>query len=265
MIIPADIHEAALQAVYEAGKYIREEIILFSREKAELKNQSDFVSYVDRNSEALLRQSLPNVYDCEVLGEEEGGPKSSGEYLWVVDPLDGTTNFIHGVPFFAVSVALCYRNRPILGMVYEVVRDEMFSAILDGGAFLNGDIIRVSEQQPLQHALVGTGFPVNRFERLEPYLELLGKFIRHTHGLRRLGSAALDLSYVACGRLDAYYEVALNPWDVAAGALIVQEAGGKVTDFSGHENFIFGGEIVASNALIHNELMQLITPVMTGK
>lgn len=216
------------------------------------------VSYVDKQAETMLVEALQPLWpDAGFIAEEGSGGKRTSGYNWIIDPLDGTTNFIHGLPVFSVSIALMYQQDILFGAVYEINRDEFFHAIRHEGAWLNGTKIQVSSQKDFSQSLIATGFPYV-IDDLEAYLGLLRDFLSQTHGFRRMGSAAVDLSYVACGRFEGFYELNLNPWDVAAGALIVQEAGGTVSDFHGDNNFIFGREIVASNTLLHQNLLQVI-------
>jgi len=190
---------------------------------------------------------------------EEGTSSKHGErYNWVIDPLDGTTNYIQGVPIYAVSIGLLDGDELVVGVVYEVGLDECFYAWKKGGAYMNGEPIRVSERDDIHDALLATGFPYSNFDQLDEYLALLKWTMTNARGVRRLGSAATDLAYVACGRFDAFWEYDLKPWDVAAGALIVKEAGGVVTDFNGGNNYIFGGEIIASNALLGDLMLEKV-------
>lgn len=225
------------------------------------KGEIDLVTERDRASEALiiaaLRQAFP---DHRIYAEEEGkaaGHTASG-YTWLVDPLDGTTNYAHGFPVFAVSLALAYQGRAEVGVIYDPLRDECFSARRGGGAALNGSPIRVSTTTSLRRSLLATGFPYDVWTSPENNLDHFSAFVLHAQGVRRPGAAAIDLAYVACGRLDGFWELKLHPWDVAAGALIVQEAGGRVTDFRGGPHFTSGREIVASNGLIHNEMLAVL-------
>ncbi|MFZ4724440.1 MAG: inositol monophosphatase family protein, partial [Paludibacter sp.] len=182
---------------------------------------------------------------------EEGTNDIQGErYNWVIDPLDGTTNYIQGVPIYSVSIGLLDGDELVLGVVYEVGRDECFYAWKGGGAYLNGKAIRVSDRNNIHDALLATGFPYSDYSQMTEYMAFLEKMMKEARGVRRLGSAAADLAYVACGRFDAFWEYDLKPWDVAAGAVIVKEAGGKVTDYKGGNNYLFGREIIASNGLI---------------
>jgi len=234
----------------KAGTFIRKERQNFTYAQAEKKGLNDLVSYVDKAAEALIVKELEEIFGEAGFIVEENTRSEKKEYNWIVDPLDGTTNFIHGIPGYAVSIALERERDILLGVVYEVSRDECFYAVKGGGAFLNGEPIKVSQRKTLSESLIATGFPVYNFERVDGFLKSLKHFMEHTHGLRRLGAAAADLCYVACGRFDAFFEYNLQPWDVAAGTLIVKEAGGTVCDFSGKENWLFGKEISATNGFL---------------
>jgi myo-inositol-1(or 4)-monophosphatase len=241
----------------DAGLWIQAERLNFSADKIEIKGLNDLVSYVDRGAEQKIINDLNNIFPAGFIAEESKQQQRQ-EYNWIIDPLDGTTNYIHGVPCYAVSIALEYNNDIILGVVYEVTRDECFYAIKGGGSFLNSRSIEVSKVSVLKDSLVATGFPIHNFSKMEAYLKSLEQMMRNTHGVRRLGSAATDLCYLACGRFDAFFEYNLSPWDVAAGALIVKEAGGTVSDFRGGHNWLFGKEMIASNTRLANELMSTL-------
>lgn len=225
------------------------------------KGLNQLVSFVDVESEKMLVAGLRHLRpDAGFITEEETAPdEREGHAHWIIDPLDGTTNFLHGLQVYCISVALVGAgNRIELGVVHAPAMGETFSAIRGGGARLNGNPIRVSDVPRLKNSLIATGFPYYEFQKTEQYLRLLGILMRETHGLRRMGSAAIDLAYTACGRFDGFYEMGLNAWDVAAGALIVEEAGGEVSDFSGGTEYLFGKQILASNALLKQEFQQLV-------
>jgi myo-inositol-1(or 4)-monophosphatase len=237
------------------GAFIRRERQHFDIGKIEYKAFNDLVSYVDKEAEKQIVESLQEILPEAGFITEEGTNTTLAEvYNWVIDPLDGTTNFIHGIPFFAVSIALMEKNELILGVVYEVNRHECFYAMKGAGAFCNDTPIKVSGAPSLSASLIATGFPYYNFDFIERYLGTMRSLMEKTHGLRRMGSAAVDLCYVAAGRTEGFFEYNLNSYDVAAGALIVQEAGGTATDFAGGSDFVFGRKIVASNGLIHAEL-----------
>ena len=245
------------------GKYLSEERVNFDASKIESKGLHDLVSYVDKESEKRIVRALQAVLPESGFIAEEGTTKKRGErFNWVIDPLDGTTNFVQGVPVYAVSIGLLDGDELVLGVVYEVGRDECFYAWKGGGAFLNGESIHVSDRNAMNDALLATGFPYSNFGLLDEYIAVLKWAIVEARGMRRMGSAAVDLSYVACGRFDAFWEYDLKSWDVAAGALILMEAGGMVTDFSGGKNYLFDKEIVASNTLLHGVLQHKVAELM---
>jgi len=243
----------------EVGIFIKSERNKFSSDKIEIKGKNDLVSYVDKTSEKLIVEKLSQLLPESGFIAEEGTSSKKGEqYNWVIDPLDGTTNFIHGIPCYAISIALMRNNELVMGVVYEINFDECFYAWEGSKAYLNGNEIHVSATSKLADSLLATGFPYYDYNRMDEYMEVFKHFMKNTHGLRRLGSAATDLAYVACGRFEGFYEYSLQPWDVAAGAFIVQQAGGKVTDFKGEENYIFGREIVAGNAACFDEFLDVV-------
>jgi myo-inositol-1(or 4)-monophosphatase len=234
-----------------AGQFMAEERKTFNDNRIESKGMHDLVSYVDKASEKQIIEQLQQLLPESGFIAEEGTTDIHGErFNWVIDPLDGTTNYIQGVPIYAVSIALLDKDELVLGVVYEVGRDECFYAWKNGGAYLNTRPIQVSKRADIHDALVATGFPYSDFSRLDDYMETLKWAMKNARGVRRMGSAATDLAYVACGRFDAFWEYDLKPWDVAAGALIVKEAGGIVTDYKGGNNYLFGREIVATNGLL---------------
>ncbi|EMR03774.1 inositol monophosphatase family protein [Cesiribacter andamanensis] len=256
---PEQILQPTLDLIKETGLFIRREGRNFDRSKIEQKGLNDLVSYVDKQAEERLvsglRQLLPG---CGFIAEEGTAQAADEEYKWVIDPLDGTTNFLHGLPPHAVSVGLLQGRELVLGVVYEVIGDELFWAQKGQGAYCNGQRISVSPIDKLSGGLMATGFPYYDFGMMEVYLQILNEFMRSSHGLRRLGSAAVDLVYTAMGRFEGFYEYNLNAWDVAAGILIVQEAGGTVTDFKGGSDYLFGREIIATNGRVHAEVLEII-------
>ncbi|GAB1445228.1 MAG: inositol monophosphatase [Cyclobacteriaceae bacterium] len=243
----------------EVANFIGNEAKNFDKNKIEHKDRpNNLVSYVDKEAEKILVKALKVILPGSgFLGEEGTSLEGSTEYKWIIDPLDGTTNFTHGLPPFAVSIGLAKKNKIVLGVVHEVSKMECFSATLDGPASCNGNEIKISNTKFLNESLLATGFPYYHFDKREEYLSIIKTFLETTHGVRRLGSAATDLVYVACGRMDGFFEYDLNPWDVAAGSLIVERAGGKVTDFKGGNNFLYGGEICAAGS-IHPEMVEII-------
>jgi myo-inositol-1(or 4)-monophosphatase len=243
----------------EVGAFIDQERQHFSLDRVEHKGFNDLVSYVDKEAEKRLVARLQAIFPEAGFITEEGTNTTQGEtYNWVIDPLDGTTNFVHGLPVFAVSIGLMEKEEVVLGVVYEVNRKECFHAFTGGGAFCNETPLRVSKAPNLAASLIATGFPYYQFDLIDRYMNIMKSLMQKTHGLRRLGSAAVDLCYVAAGRTEGYFEYNLNSYDVAAGVIIVQEAGGQVTDFVGGTDYIFGRKIVATNGYIHQELMDVV-------
>jgi myo-inositol-1(or 4)-monophosphatase len=254
-----NINKKAIEIIKETGAFIRKEAQQFSIDQIEVKGLHNFVSYVDKSAEERLVNQLHKLIPEAGFITEEGTASSNGESLrWVIDPLDGTTNFIHGLPAYSISVALMDGENSSMGIVYEINLDECFYSWGDGNSWLNGKKISVSKAASLKDALIATGFPYYDFHKMRAYLDSLEYLMQNTHGARRIGSAAVDLAYVACGRFEAFYEYSLKPWDVAAGAFIVQQAGGKVCDFKGGNNYIFGEELIAANSLIYSEFLSIV-------
>ena len=224
------------------------------------KDRNDYVSEIDRQAEDIIIRALRKAYPHHSILAEESGHHAGDDFQWIIDPLDGTTNFLHGFPQFAVSIALLHKGRLEQGVVYDPLRQEMFSATRGAGAMLNNRRLRVSSRTNLSGALLGTGFPYKVHDHLDAYLAMLKDLIKETAGIRRPGSAALDLAYVASGRLDGFWEIGLKSWDLAAGALLIQEAGGIVGDFTGAPSFLKSGNIVAGNAKIFAALIKTIRP-----
>jgi myo-inositol-1(or 4)-monophosphatase len=229
------------------------------RHEVTFKSEVDLVTATDREAERLIVDAILTAFPGHGIVAEES-PLRPGEtaHRWYIDPLDGTTNFVHGYPHFAVSIALARDDDLLLGLVYDPIREETFSAIRGEGARLNGAPIAVSDTRGLEHALLGTGFPYDRRLHADFYVAFLAEAMRRSQGVRRGGSAALDLSYVACGRLDGFCEWKLKPWDLAAGRLIVEEAGGRVTDFGGGPHRLSGEETAASNGRLHEDLLDML-------
>ncbi|MGA9650660.1 inositol monophosphatase family protein [Pedobacter sp.] len=241
------------------GNFIRKEAMQFDANKIEYKGLNDMVSYVDKTAEQKLVQNLEKLIpDAGFLTEEKTINREGKTYKWIIDPLDGTTNFIHGLPTYAISVALYEDDKAVLGVVYELNRGEMFYSYKGGPAFMNKKEIQVSVNPDLKSSLLATGFPYYQFDKQDQYLQLLSEMMQKTHGLRRMGSAATDLIYVACGRFDAFFEYNLQPWDFAGGCFIVQQAGGEVYNFSGGDDFFNTREIVATNGKLSAELLEAI-------
>jgi len=243
------------------ARFIRQEAATFDRRRIEHKGVHDLVSYVDQETERRLVAGLRQLLPAAGFITEEGtaGPDTrTEEFTWIIDPLDGTTNFVHGLPVYAISVALLHRQALVVGVVHEVNRDESFRAVRGGGAFCNEQPLRVTDVPDLNSALIATGFPYKDFGLMDRYLQVLGAFMGRSHGVRRLGSAAVDLAYVAAGRCEGFFEFNLNSYDVAAGILLVREAGGHVTAFLEDGDPLFGREVVASNGHLHAEMQQTI-------
>lgn len=255
---PELLLKQVIQTAKKAGGFIADEQNKFDDTQVEIKGLNDLVSYVDKTAEKIIVEDLELIFPEAGFIVEENSRADKKEFNWIVDPLDGTTNFIHGIPCYAVSIALEHQGEILLGVVYEISRNECFYAFKGKGAFLNETPIRVSQRATLSESLIATGFPIYNFSKLDNYLNALSTFMKQTHGLRRIGAAAADLCYLACGRVDAFFEYNLNPWDVAAGALIVNEAGGIIADFKEGSEWLFGKEIIGTNALIHREFMQII-------
>lgn len=223
------------------------------------KGRNDLVSNADTDVERELLYHLRKGYpQYGVLAEESGASGSDTEGQWIIDPIDGTTNFLHGVPHFAISVALALGGETAVGVVFNPVSDELFAAEKGRGAFLNDRRIRVNDTRLLSQSLLATGFPSRNPELLDPYLRSFRKFLLLTHGVRREGSAALDLAYTAAGRYDGFWEMRLSPWDVAAGCLILQEAGGFVSNFKGEKNYQNGGNILGANPVLHGRMLEVL-------
>ena len=250
------IGQQAIALIKTVGSFILGENRKLVKEQIRFKGRNDLVTYVDTTAEKKLVAGLSQLIpDCGFITEESTTTKTTGRYRWVIDPLDGTTNYVHGLPFYSISVALMEQERVIMGIVYEITLDECFYAWTDSKAYLNGQEIKVSPVAELQDSLLATGFPYSNMSRLDSYVDLFKHLLKASQGLRRLGSAAVDLAYVACGRLDGFYEYNLNSWDVAAGSFLVETAGGKVGDFAGGKNYLFGKEIVATNANVYRPLL----------
>src|SRR5271168_5579307 len=247
----------------EAGALLMEHF--HRRVAVEYKGDADLVTIADRQSETLIREFIRKHWPKhDVLGEEEGLQDTGSDYRWYVDPLDGTTNFAHGFPVFCVSMGLDYKGSRIAGVIYDPTRDELFAAEQGSGAYLNQERIHVSKTAKLAECLLGTGFPSHKRHQ-NPNIFFYHQLTLHTHGVRRAGSAALDLCCVACGRYDGFWEFNLNPWDTAAGVLIVEEAGGKITDFRGGPFELSSRETVASNGLVHQALVDEFDNITSGR
>jgi myo-inositol-1(or 4)-monophosphatase len=255
--------KTAMEIAREAGGLLLEHF----RQPLEItyKRRSDLVTEADRRSETLIVERLRSYFpDHAIVAEEGGGQKTGSDYCWYVDPLDGTTNFAHGFPVFSVALGLAYHGEVVAGVVYDPTRDELFAAEGGAGAFLNGQRLRVSNTGDLAECLVATGFPpfaTNHDLNIEFYF----RFTQLTHGIRRAGSAALDLCSVAAGRFDGFWELKLNPWDKAAGSLLVKEAGGLVSGITGKPFNLLGDDVLASNGLVHDQMLRVFSEILEGR
>lgn len=251
-------HEV-IRVAKQAGEFIREERKNFDPDRIEYKGLNDLVSYVDKTAEKIIVTELEKALpEAGFITEEKTTIKIGDRYNWIIDPLDGTTNFIHGVPSFSVSIALKEYDELVLGVVYEINLDECFYAWKDAPAYLNGREIKVSHNPTVSGSLIATGFPYYDFEKQPAYIALFTELMKNCHGLRRLGSAAVDLAYTACGRFEAFYEYNLNPWDIAAGVVIVRQAGGQVVNYNGGDEVLDSRQLLATNGKITEEMLEII-------
>jgi myo-inositol-1(or 4)-monophosphatase len=250
----------AVRAARSGGRVLLRYLEHVEKLDVRAKSHNDFVSEVDRRAEEAILQVLRATYPDHAILAEESGAHGKSDFEWVVDPLDGTTNYLHGFPQFSVSVALRHRGRLECGVVYDPLREEMFTAARGAGAQLNERRVRVANRQSLDGALIGTGFPFREQRHLDAYLGMFKTMIQATAGVRRPGSAALDFAYVACGRTDGFWEVGLSEWDFAAGALLVSEAGGTVSDLAGGTRHFETGNVVAGNLKVHGAMVQALRP-----
>ncbi|MEW5769523.1 MAG: inositol monophosphatase family protein [Pseudomonadota bacterium] len=258
----------AVKAARRAGAIINRGSLDIDRLTVQAKRQNDFVSEVDRMAEQAIIETLLDAYPKHaILAEESGATGDAGEseYQWIIDPLDGTTNFLHGLPQYAVSIALLHRGQLSQAVIYDPARNDLYTASRGRGAFLNERRIRVSRRDKLQDALIGTGFPFRDFTHLDAYVGMFRDLVQKTAGLRRPGSAALDLAWLAAGHTDGFFEIGLSPWDIAAGCLLVLEAGGLVSDFAGNEGYLQSGHVVAGNPKVFVQLLQAIQPHVTAE
>lgn len=251
----------ATRAARAAGDIILRNIDKLDRLTIEVKGENDFVTKVDRKAEEVILDALHQAYpDHGIIAEESGRFNQDSPYQWIIDPLDGTTNFLHGFPQYAVSIGLQHKGRMEVGVVYDPHKNELFSAARGEGAQLNGRRLRVTPRNGLNNALIGTGFPFKQPQYLDTYLASFKAVHPKVAGIRRAGSAALDLAYVAAGRLDGFWEIGLNSWDMAAGVLLVREAGGIVTDFSGKGDYLQTGNVIAAASKVYPALYDTIKP-----
>jgi myo-inositol-1(or 4)-monophosphatase len=255
----------AVKAARRAGSIINRASQNVDVLTIEHKGVSDFVTEVDRAAEQAIIGVLQEAYPNHAILAEESGAQGESEYEWIIDPLDGTTNFLHGFPQYAVSIALLHKGVLSQAVVYDPVRNDLFTASRGRGAFLNDRRLRVSRRTQLKEALIGTGFPFRDFTHVDAYMGMLRDMMQKTAGVRRPGSAALDLAYTAAGRFDGFWEIGLNAWDIAAGCLLIQEAGGLVGDLQGNETYLQSGNIVGANPKLFSQLLQTIAPHLTEK
>ena len=249
----------AVKAARRAGNIINRASLDLSQLKVGVKQHSDYVTEVDRAAEATIIETLREAYPSHgILAEESGLHDETADFQWIIDPLDGTTNFIHGFPQYAVSIALAQGGQLQQAVVYDPTRNELFTASRGGGAFLNGKRMRVSGRRRLSEALIGTGFPYRVFDHVDAYIAIFKDITQRSAGVRRPGAASLDLAYVACGRLDGFWEFGLSPWDMAAGALLILEAGGMVSDLAGEGRYLETGNIVAGTPNVFAPLQQIV-------
>jgi myo-inositol-1(or 4)-monophosphatase len=248
----------AVMAARRAGSALIKKMVSLDKLKIEQKAHNDYVSDADHAAEKAVISCILKHYPDHAIHAEESGIQGESDTVWIIDPLDGTTNYLHGFPVFAVSIGVQVKGRMEHAVVYDPLRQELFTASRGQGAHVDGRRIRVSGQKQLERSLIGTGFPYRQVDKdIGPYLEMLGKIIRSTSGVRRPGAAALDLAYVAAGRLDAFWETGLAPWDLAAGSLLVREAGGMISGLDGSENFLTTGHVLTGTPRIYREIAKL--------
>ncbi|WP_087688141.1 MULTISPECIES: inositol monophosphatase family protein [unclassified Pandoraea] len=251
----------AVKAARKAGNIISRASLDLDKVLVSKKQHNDFVTEVDKAAEQAIIDVLLQAYpDHAILAEESGEEhgKAGSEFQWIIDPLDGTTNFIHGMPYYCTSIALSHKGIVSQAVIYDPTRNELFTASRGRGAYIDGKRIRVSRRDRLADGLIGTGFPFRDLQGVENYLKMFGTMTEHCAGIRRPGAAALDLAYVAAGRMDGFFEQGLNPWDMAAGSLLVTEAGGLVGNYTGESDFLFEGEVLAANPKIYAQMVKVL-------
>jgi len=248
----------ATRAALEAGKIILRSLNKLDSIAVQSKGRNDFVTEVDFKAERAIIDILKNAYPDHSILAEESGKCGDSEYQWIIDPLDGTTNYLHGFPIYSVSIALARKGVVEHGVIYDPLKEELFTASAGDGAYLNQRRLRVTQCNKMSQALLGTGFPFKNIENLDEYLGIFKAIFPQSAGMRRTGSAALDLAYLASGRLDGFWEMNLQPWDIAAGVLLIKEAGGVITDFAGTNNYLESGNVVAGSLTIHESLLKMI-------
>ncbi len=250
--------QVAIEAAKEAGRFLKFSVGKVKNIEMKQGEDRNLVSEIDKTSEQKIIAIIKRHYPSHGILAEESGGSGTSEYKWVIDPLDGTTNFLHGLPMFCVTIALEYKGEVVAGVVYDPNLDEMFTAEKGSGAYLNGRRMQVSKTPTLITSLLVTGFPYDIANNPDNAVAHFVNFLMRGQGIRRLGSAALDLSYVAAGRFDGFWEVNLNPWDMAAGMLFVREAGGRITDFSGAPSSIYNKQVLATNGIIHQAMLDVL-------
>jgi len=253
----------AVKAARRAGSIINRASLNLDILTVRHKTFNDLVSEVDRAAEQAIIEVLKDAYPEHAILAEESGTQGDSEYLWIIDPLDGTTNFLHGFPQYAVSIALMHKRVLTQAVVYDPGRNELFTATRGRGAYLNDRRLRVSKRIRLTGALIGTGFPFRELKHLDAYMDMFSDIVKNTAGVRRAGAASLDLAYVAAGRLDGFWEIGLSPWDIAAGNLLIQEAGGLIGDFEGNDGYLKSGNVVGGNPKIFAQLIKMLAPHLT--
>ena len=253
----------AVRAARSAGNVIIRNLDRLDSLAVHTKDRNDFVTEVDQKAEQEIIYILRKAFPDHGILAEESGLREGDDYQWIIDPLDGTTNFLHGFPQFAVSIALRHKGRLEQGVVYDPLRQELFTATRGAGAMLNDRRLRVTKRKSLEGALLGTGFPFKAQHHLDTYLDMFRALFPYTSGIRRPGAAALDLAYVASGRLDGFWEIGLNTWDMAAGVLLIQEAGGLSSDFLGGHNYLESGNLVAGSPKVFTDILKAIRPFVT--
>jgi myo-inositol-1(or 4)-monophosphatase len=258
--------QLAIEAALTAGHFLKESIGKVLEVERKFGQETNLVTQIDKKAEGIIISMIRSKYpDHDFLAEESGSHNKKSEYRWVIDPLDGTLNFTHGVPIFSVSIAIEERGTVIAGVVYDPSSGELFTAEKGKGAFLNKKPIRVSKVDTLIESLLVTGFPYTIQDNPDNAVQHFVNLLMKAQGVRRLGSAAIDLCYVACGRFDGFWEVSLSPWDMAAGILLVEEAGGRFTDFNGAPSSIYTKQVLATNGLIHNKTLDILKEGLVGK
>lgn len=253
----------AVKAAIRAGKLIYRAGDNLDHLTVTKKSHADYVSEVDRAAERIIIEALREAYPSHAILAEESGAQGQSEYVWIIDPLDGTTNFLHGVPQYAVSIGLQHNGVLTQAVVYDPTKNDLFTATRGRGAYLNDKRLRVSKRKEMADALIGTGFPYSNFEHMDSYMDIVRDVMQKSAGVRRAGAASLDLAWTAAGRYDGFFETGLKPWDLAAGALLITEAGGMVSDLHGSDTYVKSGHICAGNPDIHQQLLHIISPHLT--